>query len=864
MSESNTAQQTQELVESASELQTLLEYLPWKSGASSEDEIYEGFTKWTTDRGITLWEHQEEAIMDVLAGDHVILSTPTGSGKSLVALALHAAALCTGRISWYTAPIKALVSEKFFELIDILGRDNVGMITGDTSINPDAPVVCCTEEILANAALREGKHLDVGCVAMDEFHFYGDPDRGWAWLVPLLTLPQTQFLLMSATLGDVSGIEQTLRHHSDRAVSLVDQAQRPIPLTYEYQVTPLVDAVSQAVSLGNSPVYVVHFAQDAALETAQMLVNAGLTTKAQRQGIAHELSGVRFSTGFGKILQRLLRNGIGVHHAGMLPRYRLLVEQLAQRGLLPVICGTDTLGVGINVPIHTVILTQLTKFDGYSMRRLKAREFHQIVGRAGRSGFDTEGVVIALAPEYEIENAKALAKAGNDPKKLKKVKRKSAPAGFVGWNEDTFQKLIDKEPESLTPHMQITHAMVLNIVQQGGNARQHVDQLIDESGVSEKQQLKLHQRAQEIFDTLLNTHVIEVEQHDGKEYWRTTIDLPDDFALNQPLSPFLIAALELLDTDSETYALDVISMVEATLEDPRQILRVQERKAKDKAMQEMKDDGIDYDERLERLQDITYPKPLNELLSAAFAQYRHDVPWANDYYISPKSVLRDMVETASDFTGYIARLGIARSEGTLLRYLTDAWRVLDKTVPEEAKNDQLSDIIHWLELIVRGIDSSLVDAWAHAGERVDVEALNTVAPTSSGQVVADRRGLTVLVRNAMFARIELINQDDAQILSTLDSQWGMGLRDWQDALDEFYEAHEYVRVDAHARNPQLCEIDTSEEQSKHIWKVRQIIDDAEGDHDFSIMGIVDLDATQNNATVIFNKYRVGAIEHMFA
>ena len=523
-----------------------------------------------------------------------------------------------------------------------------------------------------------------------------------------LTLPDTQFLLMSATLGNVDAIADKLEDMTDTDVDIIADAPRPVPLTYEYTLDPLEKTVELAFGKGETPIYVVHFSQDAALETANALASTGVSSKEQRAAIAEAIKGTKFTTAFGKILQRLLRTGIGIHHAGMLPRYRRLVEQLAQQGLLPVICGTDTLGVGINVPIHSVVLTALTKFDGTKMRKLRAREFHQIAGRAGRMGFDTEGLVIAEAPEFEIENAKALAKAGNDPKKLKKVKRKKAPEGFVTWNENTFDKLIDAAPETLVPHMKITHSMVLNEVEQGGDARYRIDRLIDDSAQTPEQKERLHARADEIFQTLFDTNVIETEDRDdgGKDYFMT-VDMPDDFALDQPLSPFLLAALELLDPESDTYALDVISMVEATLEDPKQVLRAQERQARDEAMIRMKEDGLDYDERMDRLQEITYPKPLEDMLQAAFDEYRHDVPWANDYWLSPKSVVRDMVETASDFTGYIARYNIARSEGTLLRYLSDAYRALARTVPQEKRDEQLDDIISWLRVVVRSIDSSL-------------------------------------------------------------------------------------------------------------------------------------------------------------
>ena len=834
----------------------------WDEGERNidTDEIYERFFTWVEDvKGVKPWPHQEEAIMDLLAGDHVILNTPTGSGKSLVALGMHFAALCTGRRSYYTAPIKALVSEKFFDLVEVFGRENVGMITGDTHINADAPIICCTAEILANQALREGRHADVGCVAMDEFHYYGDPERGWAWQVPLLTLPDTQFLLMSATLGNVDAIADKLEDMTDTDVDIIADAPRPVPLTYEYTLDPLEKTVELAFGKGETPIYVVHFSQDAALETANALASTGVSSKEQRAAIAEAIKGTKFTTAFGKILQRLLRTGIGIHHAGMLPRYRRLVEQLAQQGLLPVICGTDTLGVGINVPIHSVVLTALTKFDGTKMRKLRAREFHQIAGRAGRMGFDTEGLVIAEAPEFEIENAKALAKAGNDPKKLKKIKRKKAPEGFVTWNENTFDKLIDAAPETLVPHMKITHSMVLNEVEQGGDARYRIDRLIDDSAQTPEQKERLHARADEIFQTLFDTNVIETEDRDdgGKDYFMT-VDMPDDFALDQPLSPFLLAALELLDPESDTYALDVISMVEATLEDPKQVLRAQERQARDEAMIRMKEDGLDYDERMDRLQEITYPKPLEDMLQAAFDEYRHDVPWANDYWLSPKSVVRDMVETASDFTGYIARYNIARSEGTLLRYLSDAYRALARTVPQEKRDEQLDDIISWLRVVVRSIDSSLVDEWEHAGTDTDASeaAANLAAPGAKQAVVEDRRGLTVLVRNAMFRRVQLMDLDKPDELGALDEDWGYGVHEWEDTLDDYYDEHEYVNIDAKARSGELFILDESKENSEHSWKVRQIIDDSDGDHDWAITGTVDLDATQSSGEVVFFDYSV--------
>lgn len=831
---------------------------PWLPAETA----YERFLSWVEARGITPWTHQEDALFALAAGSNVILGTPTGSGKSLVAIGELFLGLATGKRGYYTAPIKALVSEKFFQLVDIFGRDNVGMVTGDSHINTKAPIICCTAEILANQALAEGADADVGLIAMDEFHFFADPDRGWAWQVPLLTLPHAQFLLMSATLGDMSAIAATLERETGREVERILNAPRPVPLSYQYVKTALEATVELALRQGDAPLYIVHFSQDAALTSARALASYGVATKEQREAIKEALHGARFNTAFGKTLKHLISCGVGLHHAGLLPRYRLLVEKLAQQGLLPVICGTDTLGVGINVPIHTVVLTGLTKFDGVKQRRLCSREFHQIAGRAGRSGFDTEGVVIAEAPEHEIENYKAELKAMGDPKKMKRLKKKKPPEGFVTWNEATFTRLIDAPPETLRPRLRVTHSMVLAEVEQGGDARARVDDIIDRSLQSDEEKAALHDRAAEIFATLIDAGVVvqKAVQGDGPDpatAYELTVDLPEDFALDQPLSPFLLAALELLDQESPTYDMDLISFVEATLEDPKQVLRAQERRARDEAMAAMKAEGVDFEERVERVRDVTYPKPLEEQIDTAYQAYCEKVPWARDFEPAPKSVLRDMLETGCDFKSYIQSYKIERCEGILLRYLAEAFRALDRTVPADKKTPQLDDVVAWLGLIVRSVDSSLVDEWAAAGQPIDA-----APPKLADEVVADRRGLTVLVRNALFHRVRLAARDRADELGALDEDWGFGTLRWKRVLDAFYEAHDELLTDADARSAAYLSIDEADEKTDHVWHVHQVFADADGDHDFGIMADVDLNATQDGDGVVFKNYKAGVIEEL--
>ena len=592
------------------------------TGATA-DEVYDGFVGWSEARGLRLYPAQDEAVMELASGAHVVLSTPTGTGKSLVAVAAHAACLAAGGRSYYTAPIKALVSEKFFALVEIFGAENVGMVTGDSSVNPDAPIVCCTAEILANVALRLGSDAEVDQVVMDEFHYYGDPERGWAWQVPLLTLPRAQFLLMSATLGDVTAIAADLERRTGRPVAQITGVERPVPLHHSYERRPVHEVLEALLERGEAPVYIVHFSQAAAAERAQALSSVKITTREQRDAIAEAIGGFRFSTGFGKTLSRLVRSGIGIHHAGMLPRYRRLVETLAQRGLLRVICGTDTLGVGINVPIRTVVITALSKFDGTKMRQLSAREFHQVAGRAGRAGFDTHGNVVVMAPEWEIENAVALAKAGDDAAKRKKIVRKKAPTGVVNWGEGSFSRLVEAQPEPLEPQLRITAAMLINVIGRGGDAFAHVRALVFDNHEVRSRRYDLARRAIAIFRTLRDAGIVEtaVDAGSSAPTIRLTVDLQPNFALNQPLSPFALAAIELLDPEADAapgtgapgassvgtghYALDVVSVIESTLDDPRAILGQQEFKARGEAVAAMKQDGLDYDERMALLEEVT-------------------------------------------------------------------------------------------------------------------------------------------------------------------------------------------------------------------------------------------------------------------
>lgn len=824
---------------------SLLDTVP--RGAEA-DAAYLGFVEWATGHGFTLYPAQDEAVIEIVSGSNVILSTPTGTGKSLVAVAAHAAALANGGRTYYTAPIKALVSEKFFALVDIFGAANVGMVTGDSSVNPDAPIICCTAEILANLALRQGPDAHVDQVVMDEFHYYGDPDRGWAWQVPLLLLPRAQFVLMSATLGDVTAIADDLSRRTGRPTARITGVERPVPLHFSYARTPVHETVEELMQTGQSPVYVVHFSQAAAMERAQALSSIRIVSREQRDAIAEAIGGFRFTTAFGRTLSRYVRSGIGVHHAGMLPRYRRLVETLAQRGLLRVICGTDTLGVGINVPIRTVLITALAKYDGQRMRHLSAREFHQVAGRAGRAGYDTAGTVVVMAPDHEIENAAAVAKAGDDPKKLKKVVRKKAPQGFVNWSESTFERLVDAEPEPLVPQLQLTAAMLINVIARGGDVFENVRSLVFDNHEPRPRRYELARRALAIFRTLVAAEVVEVAPGGGI---RLTVDLQPNFALNQPLSPFALAAIGLLDPDEAPggagtghYALDVVSVIEATLDDPRPVLSQQQFLARGEAVAAMKRDGIEYDQRMELLEEVTYPKPLEELLAQSYEVFASSQPWIRDFELSPKSVVRDMFERALSFAELINHYQLARSEGLVLRYLSDAYRAIRQTVPTEAQTEALLDLVAWLGELVRQVDSSLVDEWEALVNPAE-DPSTPVVPPAPPSVLTNRRAFLVLVRNELFRRVQLaaLQRDDALVALDPDV-------DWPAALDAYFDEHDEMLTGGPARSPRLVTIDEADAAASGLWKVEQTIDDPDGNHDWRIRGVVDLAASEEEGTAV--------------
>ncbi len=822
------------------------------------DEILSQFVGYVADAGLELYPAQEEALLELVGGKHIILNTPTGSGKSLIATAMHFKAMAERKVSFYTCPIKALVSEKFFALCDLFGPDNVGMMTGDATINRGAPIICCTAEILANLALRDsGAQVDY--VIMDEFHYYSDRERGVAWQIPLLALPQTTFLLMSATLGETRPIEQSLRAITQREPAVVRSAARPVPLDFEYRETPLHETIAALITTRRYPIYLVNFTQRAAAEEAQNLMSVDLSSKDEKEAIRHALGDFSFDTPYGKDFQRFIRHGLGVHHAGLLPKYRLLVEKLAQTGLLKVVSGTDTLGVGVNIPIRTVLFTQLCKFDGEKTGILSVRDFQQIAGRAGRKGFDDRGTVVAQAPAHVIENRRLASKQASGKKV---VMHKPPTKGYVHWDKGTFDRLTSGTPEPLESRFAVTHGLLLNLLQskngQRGGGYRRLTRLVALSHGSERAKREARRHAATCFRSLRRARIIDIVPYESVRGRLVEVsqELQRDFSLNQTLSMYLLEALGMLDAQSETYALDVLSLVEAILENPDVVLYRQLDRIKTERMDEMKAAGMDYEQRIAELETLEWPKPNREFIYETFNAFSDKHPWVGEENIRPKSVAREMFETFCTFAEYVRDYGLQRSEGVLLRYLSDVWKTLSQTVPAPARTEGVEDIIAHLHAMLREVDSSLVDEWQSLKDgkssNAATRALLAARAPKPVDLADDPKAFGARIRSDLHRLMRALagrRYDEAAAALRAPAPDDLTAGEpspsgelWTPARLEqemaaYFAAHATLSVTPLARRPSQTLI---QEIAPRRWRAQQRLIDPEGDEDWAIDCVVDL------------------------
>jgi hypothetical protein len=851
---------------------SLADLLPRAYEATS-DTLLDRFLDYVDGRGLSLYPAQEEAILALLDGRNVVLNTPTGSGKSLVASAMLFAALAHGERAVYTCPIKALVNEKWMQLCREFGPEYVGLSTGDATVNREAPILCCTAEVLSNIALREGTDADVDHVVMDEFHYYADRDRGVAWQTPLLTLPRTRFLLMSATLGDTTPFEQRLTNLNGRETVTIRSAVRPVPLEYAYAEIPLPHTIEKLVDEGKTPAYVVHFTQADAAASAQDFTSLKVATREQKAEIADRIASFEFGSPYGGVVRRFLRHGIGLHHAGLLPKYRVLVEQLAQLGLLKVICGTDTLGAGINVPIRTVVFTKLCKFDGQKTALLTAREFHQIAGRAGRKGFDDRGFVVVQAPEHVIENLRLGEKAARDGRKV--VKRRPPEHNYVHWDLHTFTRLMNAQPEPLVSRFQVSHGMLLNVLSRRGDGCRAMQRLIRESHEPDSAKPAHRRRAWQLFRALVHRHIVEfVPRTPEGAALRVNVELQDDFSMDQALSLYLLETIPLLDADATTYAVDLLTLVESILEDPELILRRQLDRIKDRAVAQMKADGVEYEQRMEELEKLEYPKPLRDFVYDTFNAFADRHPWVGEENIRPKSIAREMFEQYMSFAEYVLEYDLERSEGLLLRHLHSVYKVLSQTVPDRSKTEEVFDIEWYFKSIVRGVDASLAEEWermrdpGYAPLALDGARAATRPP---GEVEAvpydltqDRRAFTAAIRTRIFDVLKAWSREDAgSALTAMESSPAVEKGEpWtaerlRAVLETYRADHQALRFDPEARNLRHTHVTIAPDRG--TWRVEQVLVDPDMLNDWVAEFDVDLEASRAVQRPVLWLTRIGPI-----
>ncbi len=840
------------------------------------DDIALALMEYFEELGIDLYEAQEEAINLITHGDcNVLLNTPTGSGKSLVALAAHFTALSHGHRSIYTAPTKALVNEKFFDLCKAFGARNVGLIHGDTTANRNAMIICCTAEILANMALSEGRASPFKWVIMDEFHYYGDRDRGMAWLLPLVSLDEARFLLMSATIGWPKDRAQTLARQTGRPTELIRSTTRPVPLEFDYRDQLLPEALSDLRSEGQLPVYLVTFSKHEATTLAQEIAPLKVTKASPEVRAAVEEE--RLDTPFGVLLGKLLRKGIGVHHSGMLPRYRRFVERLA--GLpdgqgLQVICGTDTLGVGVNMPIRSVLFTKLYKFDGERVRILSIRDFQQVAGRAGRRNKskaaperEEKGTVWVLAPQHEVQNRLNRAKG----KKKHTIK---PPPNFKGWNRETMKRLATGQPQKLGTQFKVSGPMVSTALsRRDEDGAAALRGMIGRIGLATDKRESVLVEVEQIIGELVEKRLVQRRSELDAEAVGFDVDHTQDH-FERPLSRFLKDALDGLDADGgdpQTQWSRAVSVIESTLTagwkerdgqllrdpEPSAIIRAQQhakrRRLIEKKRQAERDpstqDGVIY-KLQKQIDTVLWPEPEKRYLDDRWLLWSRDHPFTTDESgPAPRYIALEMYEEQYSFNDYIRHHNqsakgddVLINEGRLLYYLSELYKVLRKEKPPPNIRDaKFEEFRSWLEALVYQVDGTMVYEWERFEDSADT-AVN-VAPdedTPRRDPTRDPRAFERQVRNEVFSWVRALARGDYASLARRST---MSQHEIKIRFERFLEEHEELLFGPDARNIAYFRF-------QRPYSVKQTLLGIDGVTSWELVGRVDVERSSAESDVV--------------
>jgi uncharacterized protein DUF3516 len=530
-----------------------------------------------------------------------------------------------------------------------------------------------------------------------------------------------------------------------------------------------------------------------------------------------------------------------------------------------VISGTDTLGVGVNIPIRTVLFTKLAKFDGRKVGPLSVREFRQIAGRAGRKGFDERGSVVCQAPEHVIENKRMRARAQSGGKKKREVTRKPPP-GFVGWTEETFQKLRDRPPEPLLSRFRVTHGMLVLLLrhaEEQSDPRRSwrgVAELVASSHEDERRKRRLLRDAAQLFRGLRAADVVRLERDPatGLQRVRVADDLQWDFSLHHALSLYLVEAISYIEARDEAFALELLSLVEAVLEDPRAILLRQVDRLKSDLMSRLKAEGVPYEERIARLDEVQHPAPSRAFIEQTFSYFAQKHPWVQRQDVRPKSIARELVEGYWDFDHYVRFYGLQRSEGLLLRYLGEVYGSLVQTVPAAAKTDAVHDVIAYLRAMLERVDSSLVAEWESLLHPDLAPSPQPTAPLRrSYDLAADPRELRARVRAELHGLTRALAARDWQEAAHLvhqdpDDPWTA--ERFARELAPFRADYGEIVFTPRARENQWTRL---EPDGPRRWRASQVLVDRDDDNLWHIAAVVDLGGERDPVGPLLRLTRIG-------
>ncbi len=476
--------------------------------------------------------------------------------------------------------------------------------------------------------------------------------------------------------------------------------------------------------------------------------------------------------------------------------------------------------------------------------------------------------MVAQAPEHVVENLKLEGKASKGGKKF--VRRQPPEKNFVAWDKNTFSRLISAPPERLVSRFQVTHGMLLNVLSRQGDGCQAMQDLITRSHETPKAKKAHMKRAWQLFRSLVERKIVEfIPKTEAGAYLRVNVDLQEDFSMDQVLSLYLLETIPLVDPQSPNYALDLITLVESILEDPGMILRKQLDRVKDQKMMEMKQQGIEYDQRMEELEKLEYPKPNREFIYSTFNAFADRHPWVGQENIQPKSIAREMFEQFRSFADYIKDYELQRAEGLLLRHLSRVHKVLTQTVPDAAKNDAVREMELYLGTMIRQVDSSLVDEWEKMrdpnyqprGETKEVRPPG--AEEADKDVTLDTKAFTAAIRVRIFMFLRgLIIGDFEAALTALDSAEQPGGEPWtteqlRATMESYHIEHEYLCLDPNARNVRHTYVTVAED--KKSWRVQQMLVDPEELNDWVAEFEIDLAKSRAEEKPVIRLKKIGAL-----